>query len=155
MRRWVLRFISNSEAVLGMMHSGEVNFVSFYDGDPQLLLSEAQKDNKLGVISTVELGSRFLSMNERRPPFDDVYFRQAMAMTLDKDAMINGIWKGRAVKSNSIIAPSMKAWYNDKIKTWPFDVKAAKQLLKDHGYEWDAAGKLMYPAGKTEKLTST
>ena len=61
MRRWVLRFVANPEAVLGMMHSGELNFISFYAGAPDLLLSEVKKDTKLGVVSTVELGSRFLA----------------------------------------------------------------------------------------------
>ena len=152
MRRWVLRFVANPEAVLGMMHSGELNFISFYAGDPALLLSEVQKDPKLSVVSTIELGSRFLAMNERRPPFDDVWFRKALSMCIDKQAIVQGIYKGRAVVSNSIISPSMKAWYNDKLPPIPVDVKAARQLLKDHGYDWDSSGKLMYPAGKTETL---
>ena len=154
MRRWVLRFVANPEAVLGMMHSGELNFISFYAGAPDLLLSEVKKDTKLAVVSTVELGSRFLALNNRRPPFDDVTFRQALAMVIDKSGIVNGIYKTRAVAANSIIAPSMKAWYNDKMKPWVVDVKAAKDLLKSKGYEWDAAGKLMYPAGKTETLKS-
>lgn len=154
MRRWVLRFVANPEAVLGMMHSGELNFISFYAGAPDLLLSEVKKDSKLAVMSTVELGSRFLALNNRRAPFDDVTFRQALAMVIDKAGIVNGIYKGRAVASNSIIAPGMKQWYNDKLKPWVVDVKAARDLLKSKGYEWDAAGKLMYPAGKTETLTS-
>ena len=76
-------------------------------------------------------------------------------MVIDKSGIVNGIYKGRAVAANSIIAPSMKAWYNDKLKPWVVDVKAAKELLKSKGYEWDAAGKLMYPAGKTETLKSS
>jgi peptide/nickel transport system substrate-binding protein len=154
MNRWVLRFVANPEAVLGMMHSGELNFISFYAGAPDLLLSEVQKDSKLSVMSTIELGSRFLAMNERRPPFDDVWFRKAVSMTIDKQGIVQGIYKSRAVASNSIIGPGMKAWYNDKLAPIVVDVKAAKQLLKDHGYEWDASGKLMYPAGKTETLVS-
>ena len=43
MNRWVLRFVANPEAVLGMMHSGELNFISFFGGDPELLASEVQK----------------------------------------------------------------------------------------------------------------
>ena len=46
MRRWVLRFVANPEAVLGMMHSGELNFISFYAGAPDLLLAEVKKDHQ-------------------------------------------------------------------------------------------------------------
>ncbi len=152
MRRWVLRFVANPEAVLGMMHSGELNFISFFGGDPELLAAEVKKDPKLQMVSTIELGSRFLAYNLRRAPFDDIYFRQALAMAIDKDGIINGVAKGRGVAATNIISPSMKAWYDSTVKTWEPSVEKAKALLKEHGYEWDAQGRLMYPAGKTETL---
>ena len=57
-------------------------------------------------------------------------------------------YKGRGVRSNSIISPSMEAWYNDTVESWEPDIEKAKALLADHGYEWDAEGRLMYPAGQ-------
>ncbi len=154
MNRWVLRFVANPEAVLGMMHSGELNFISFFGGDPELLAQEVANDPKLQMVSTIELGSRFLAYNLRRAPFDDVYLRQALALVIDKEELINGILKGRGVLSKSIISPSLAAWYDDTVEAWSPDIEKAKALLAEHGYEWDADGRLLYPAGKTETLGS-
>jgi peptide/nickel transport system substrate-binding protein len=150
MNRWVLRFVANPEAVLGMMHSGELNFVSFFGGDANVLAAEVQKDPKLQLVETTDLGSRFLAYNMRRPPFGDVYFRQALSTAIDKDGLINGILQGKAVSAKSIISPALKVWYDDSVKTWGPGVDQAKALLKEHGYEWDAQGHLLYPADKTE-----
>ena len=35
--RWILRIVPNTEAALGMLKSGEINFLSDYAGDPKLL----------------------------------------------------------------------------------------------------------------------
>ena len=152
MDRWVLRFIANPEAVLGMMHSGELNFITFYAGDPQLLIQEVKSDANLTMISTVELGSRFLAYNNRRAPFSDPVFRRALAMTIEKDGVVNGIYKGRAVESDSIVSKSMAYWHNDELTQWTGGVDAARAYLKENGYDWDADGRLMYPEGQVEEL---
>ena len=152
MNRWVLRFVANPEAVLGMMHSGELNFISFYGGDPELLVQEVEKDEKLTLVSTIELGSRFLSYNLRRPPFDDLAFRQACALAIDVDAIVNGIYKRRAVPSDNIVSITFDYWHNPNLPQWEFDLDGAKQLLQENGYEWDSQGRLMYPSGKVETL---
>ena len=44
MDRLVLRIVPNAEAVIGMLRSGELNFLSDYGGDPEVL-EELAKDN--------------------------------------------------------------------------------------------------------------
>ena len=73
---------------------------------------------------------------------------------IDKQGIVNGIYKGTRGGIQQHDRSRMKQWYNDKLPPIVVDVAKAKQLLKDHGYEWDAQGKLMYPAGKTETLTA-
>ena len=153
MNRWVLRFVANPEAVLGMMHSRRAQLHQLLRRRLRPCWPRSQEGPQAcRWSSTIELGSRFLAYNMRRPPFDDVYFRQALSTVIDKDGMINGILQGRAIAAKSIISPSMKVWYDDTVKTWARAWTQAKALLKAHGYEWDAQGHLMYPAGKTETL---
>jgi len=37
MDRWILRIVTNTEAAVGMLRRGEVNFLSDYRGDPKIL----------------------------------------------------------------------------------------------------------------------
>jgi len=41
---------------------------------------------------------------------------------------------------------------NGQVHSWALEWLTKAKLLKDHGYDWDSSGKLMYPAGKTETL---
>ena len=43
------------------------------------------------MSSTTDMGRRFVAFNLRRAPFDDPAFRQAIAMSINKDQVVNGI----------------------------------------------------------------
>ncbi|MCW5854101.1 MAG: twin-arginine translocation pathway signal protein [Anaerolineae bacterium] len=152
MNRWVLRFIANVEAVLGQINSGELNFLSEYRGDYTVLQDRVQKDSKLTMVTTTEVGMRFLAYNERRAPFNDPAFRRALSNAINRDAIVKQVYKGFAVVADSPVSPALDFWRPAKLDAPGYDLEKAKQILKDAGYEWDAQGKLMYPKGKTETV---
>jgi len=151
MERWVLRIVTNTEAALGMLRRGEINFLSDYRGDPKLLEALAKEKNDVQVASTVDMGFRFVGLNLRRPPFDNPKFRQALSLAVNRNLMVQAAWNGYAVPSNSVVSPSLAAWHK------PLPVKSsldqAKALLKEAGFEL-VGGKLHYPEGKKESLRS-
>ena len=51
MDRWILRIVTNTEAAVGMLRRGEVNFLSDYRGDPKILddIAKQQKDLEIAV----------------------------------------------------------------------------------------------------------
>ncbi len=153
MRRWILRSVPNVEAVLGALRTGELNFLGFYGGDPQLLDRVARESGNLTVVSTMDVGMRFLAFNMRRPPFDDVAFRQALSMATNKKAVRSVVYKGYATVADSFVSPSLEFWYNPEVPKWEYNIAAAREALAKAGYEWDAQGRLLYPKGKVETLT--
>jgi peptide/nickel transport system substrate-binding protein len=150
--RWITRFIPNMEAALGMIQNGEINFLAAYTGDAQLLEDKVKESSNLSLISSVDLGFRFFAPNLRRAPFDDVAFRRAVAAVIDRDLLVNAVWKGFAVPGDSVISPALEFWRADQLDYPTGGTENAKQILQDAGYQWDKDGKLLYPEGKTETL---
>lgn len=153
MNRWILRIIPNTEASLGMIQSGELNFLSDYGGDKELLAQKVKENPKLTMVASVDLGYRYVALNLRRPPFDDKAFRQALAMVTNRALIKKAVFKDFATVADSPISAALPFWHNPNLKQWEFSVDKARQLLKDSGYEWDSEGNLLYPKGKTETLS--
>lgn len=153
LERWILRTVPNADAALGMLESGEINFLAQYGGDPGILLQKAQSKSFIKVVSSVEVGSRYIAMNLRRAPFDDIAFRQAVQHLVNKPVIVDMVYKGYAVPSYGMISPTLKFWYNAELESmYKYDPAKAKEILTKAGYEWDASGKLLYPKGKKETL---
>ncbi|MBN9062488.1 MAG: twin-arginine translocation pathway signal protein [Rhizobiales bacterium 65-9] len=148
--RWIMRIVTNTEAALGMLRRGEVNFLSDYRGDPKLLEDIAKQNKDVVVASTVDMGFRFVAPNLRRPPFNDVNFREALELVINRNLMAQAAWNGFAVPANSHVSAALTAWHKPEKFTPSLD--AAKKKLQDAGYRV-VSGKLHYPAGVKETMT--
>lgn len=152
MRRWILRIVPNVEAALGGLRQGQINFLANYSGDPQILDKLVKENRSLTLVSTMDVGMRFLAFNLRRPPFDDAAFRQALNMATNKKAIRSVVYKGYAAIADSFVSPALQFWYNPELPKWEYNIRAARDHLAKAGYTWDSDGRLLYPAGKTETL---
>ena len=150
MERWILRIIPNVEAALGMLRSGEVNFMSDYTGDPEILLDVAEQDGDLEIVDSVDIGFQFLAFNNRLAPFDDPNFRRALSFAVPRELMVAAAWNGYSVPSNSIVSPALPFWYNEAVLPIEAGPEVAAAELAKGGYEL-IDGKLHYPDGVTEQ----
>jgi peptide/nickel transport system substrate-binding protein len=149
--RWIMRVQPDVQATLGAMKRGEINFLADYTGDPDLLTDLTKSNPDVHLSEALDLGFRFIAYNERRPPFNDVKFRQAISGVIDRQTIADDAYGGKAVPSNSWVSPALAFWH-DKGITDRLPVKnldQAKQALKDAGYVL-VDGKLHYPAGVKE-----
>lgn len=149
--RWILRIVPNTEAAVGMLRSGEINFMSDFTGDPQILIDAAEADGDLEVVSTIDMGFRYIAFNNRRPPFDDPAFRQAMSYAINRDLIVGAAFKGFAVKSNSVISPALPFWHASDVTEFETGLERAQAILEEAGYEV-VDGALHYPEGVAETL---
>ncbi|MEA2593907.1 MAG: peptide/nickel transport system substrate-binding protein [Thermomicrobiales bacterium] len=153
MGRWILRDMPNVSAALGALQSGEINFLSDYTGDPQLLEQAVQSTEGLAIVSTIPVGFRFYAPNERRPPLDDAALRRAMATAIGKEQIVQNIYKGFATVADSHVSKALEFWHADGLPDYAkADIEGAKKILQDAGYSWDDDGNLLYPEGKSETL---
>lgn len=149
--RWILRIVPNVEAALGMLKSGEINFLADFPGDPSVLDAAAAADPNLKVVSTVDIGFRYVAFNHRRAPFNDAAFRNALSMAVDRRLIVGAAFKGFAVPSNSVVSPALAFWHNEETGQMETGVDKAKAMLAEAGYTLEG-GKLNYPAGVSETL---
>lgn len=84
----------------------------------------------------------YMGMNNRRPPFDDVRLRRAVALLIDKDFIVDRLLQGRGTKMFSIIPPGNEQWYNPDLPRYadgePREarIRAAHDVLSGAGYSW-------------------
>lgn len=79
------------------------------------------------------LGTYFYRFNTRKPPFSDSRVRRAFAMAVDRDAITTKILRGNERPAHALTPPNT-AGYTPTAKL-PSDAAAARQLLKDAGFE--------------------
>ncbi len=75
----------------------------------------------------------YIGYNCDKAPYDDVRVRQAIAMAINKDEVIEGAYQGTAIPAEGPIAPGVFG-YDENIRGLPYDVDAARELLTEAGY---------------------
>ena len=83
-----------------------------------------------------EMVSQFYVFNTKQKPFDNVKVRQAINYAIDKEKLVDNVLQGQAIgAANYGITPNTFIGYDiKKIHGYTYDLKKAKQLLKEAGY---------------------
>lgn len=139
------RIIPDAAAAIPALLSGDVQaFPNAPVGDA---LPQLQADPRLKVVIGTTEGETLLSINNRKPPFDKLEVRQAIASAIDRQAVIAGNGTGLGTPIGSHMSPANPA-YVDLTGTYPYDVAKAKEYLKAAGLEngFSATLKLPPPA---------
>ncbi len=76
----------------------------------------------------------YLAFNLLNPLFKDVRVRRAISESVDRDAIIKGVYQGLAVPATGPFPPTSWA-YNPDVKPDSHDVDHAKKLLAEAGWE--------------------
>ncbi len=130
-KKVVFRYILDETALSNAILSGQIDIMSTVQ-EPELL--KIFKDRKdLSVVSGTTNGEVTLGMNNSKAPLNNVKVRQAIRQAINKEVLIKTAWAGYGTQIGSFVPPT-DAWYEDLSKRYPFDIKAAKNLLKQAGY---------------------
>src|SRR5260221_13355037 len=90
-------------------------------------------DPRFAVFVGTTEGETILSLNNRRPPLNNLLVRRAVAYALDRHAIIDGAMYGYGTPIGSHFPPRNPA-YVDLTGVYPHDVAKAKALLATAGY---------------------
>ncbi|MGF1490254.1 MAG: ABC transporter substrate-binding protein [Prochloraceae cyanobacterium] len=78
--------------------------------------------------------------------FNNVKFRQAVAYAVDRQRMVNNIYRGLGQLQNSSVS-FQSPFYNENIKVYDYNPEKAKQLLLEAGFRYNDAGELLDDRG--------
>lgn len=157
--RMIYNVIQNESTEQIAFQNGELDiFVPTPEQHVKMLEKEdllAKKNYR--VYEHVRTGYTYIAWNQKRKTneskaaeptlFADKRVRQALAMMIDRQRMIDDIFLGYA---NIATGPfhHMGKQYNNEVKAWPYDPKKAIALLKEVGFTVDAQGRILQPDGK-------
>ena len=76
---------------------------------------------------------QYIGINLTHPILKQLRVRQALALAIDRDAIIRHLLKGTGDAASGLLAPINWA-YDDSVRQWPHDPQKAKRLLDEAGY---------------------
>lgn len=91
-----------------------------------------QRENSPALRTDPTLQTYFFRLNVRRPPFDDVRVRRALALSIDRQLITDKILPGGRQPASSFVPPFLKGYTPPTHNA--YDLAAARQLLADSGH---------------------
>jgi dipeptide transport system substrate-binding protein len=95
-------------------------------------LDAMSKDASITLLSQAGLNIGYMAMNAQKPPFDKVEVRKAIAMAIDRDAILKEVYQGAGQKAKNPIPPTMWS-YDDSTVDHEYNVEKAKEMLAAAG----------------------
>ncbi|MDM8533181.1 ABC transporter substrate-binding protein [Clostridiaceae bacterium HSG29] len=123
--------------------AGEIEMTS-YNMMP-LDLEEVAKASHVEIVELPDAGSYIIHYNMRHKPFDDVWARRALTMAIPRQAILDIVFDGGALKTFTLVTEDNIFWTNPDVEKLDFDLEKAKAELVEAGYQWDVDGAIYYP----------
>ncbi len=89
---------------------------------------------------TSSLAVNHFPINNERPFFQDKVVRQAMMHAIDRDQIVDDLWKGLAVKATANLSPALAFYYEPDVKQYEYDPELAASMLDEAGWVVGADG---------------
>lgn len=98
-----------------------------------------EKTPSVTVYKSPGMNCRYMALNLKRPPFDDVHFRRALSMGFDRNVILQAVLFGEGVPSQGNIPPSLSwAFDTEKREVCTFNPGKAKAELAQSKYKTGA-----------------
>ena len=74
----------------------------------------------------------YVGMNNTYPPFDNERVRQAFAMAIDKNRLVDNFYPPGSITASQFMPPSIFG-YTEEVAWWDYDPAMAQQILEEEG----------------------
>ena len=138
-----LRFVTDASARILMLVGGSADLLE--NAVRADLVDEVAQRDRVHVATEHSLVLTYMLLNNDDPILKDLRVREAIALALDRPAVIHARFAGRAVLATGLLPPTHWA-YNANVAHWDRDLPRARALL-------DAAGFRAGPDGIRMRLT--
>ena len=127
----IFKFISDPTAAFAAVMAGDIDAFPVFPAPENLLQFEADARFKVMVGSTE--GETILSTNNKKPPFDDLRMRKAIAHAINRQEIIDGAMFGYGTPIGTHFAPHNPD-YLDLTEKSQFDPELSRKLIIESGH---------------------
>lgn len=129
--RVIFKIVADANTQIAQMKTGELDLVELEPYDVQTL----ENDENIEIYSFQNSKWWALHLNNNFPLFSDTAVRRAMAHAIDRELIIDTVFKGYATEATGPFIPNMKWAYNSDIQPYTYDPELAKSMLAEAGWE--------------------
>jgi len=121
------------------LQSGEVDVIA--NSLPPAQVETLRNSPGIEVAEVTGLGYSHMVYNMDNPDLAKLEVRQALAQTVDYDAIRDVVLQGQGVSTGSSpLMPVLADYYDDSITDYEYDPDAARALMEEAGYQASADG---------------
>jgi len=103
-------------------------------GVPTDFLEILTQEANVAVIEMPGLGIKYMPINVTAPPFDDILVREATALAVDQESILNSVYKGVGAVANNFLISSLPAANVDPSLNVSYNPDRANELLDQAGW---------------------
>jgi peptide/nickel transport system substrate-binding protein len=129
--RVVWRVLPDALTAKNALLAGEIDLFQFV---PPEAIPEVQRNPKTRVTETLSARMLFMVINAAEPPLDNKLLRQALNHAIDRKALVEQLYRGRAVALRAPMQETIPE-LNRSLTGYAHDVQKARDLLKQAGYQ--------------------
>ncbi|WP_219418952.1 ABC transporter substrate-binding protein [Pseudonocardia nigra] len=108
----------------------EIDMIQVTDPD---ILARYEGNPDIEISSVPGLITRFFGMKTDVAPFDDPRVRKAVTLAIDRDAMLDGLFKGISTPATGILSPATN-YASENLLDYRYDPAEATRLMGEAGY---------------------
>ena len=132
LERITWKLIQENSTRVASLESGEVDFI---DAVPPLDIARLQDDPNVEVLIADQPGHGWsLMFNAENPPTDELAVRKAVAMAVDKEAMVDVVFNGYGSVACSALTKVMFGYDPDTCDYLPYNPEEAGNILEEAGW---------------------
>jgi oligopeptide transport system substrate-binding protein len=128
-----INFVLSGGSRMVMYEQGELDMTAVGLNDIERVTDLTNPLNK--ELNTVEsMGIFYIGLNVNQPPFDDMKVRQAFNYALDRQRIIDVVYKETVPVAWGIVPPTMPNYENPGLKPLEYDPEKAQELIAESKY---------------------
>lgn len=164
--RVVWQIVESQDTALLQFRSSGLDLISVTPDYFSLLKQEEDRGNFTIYNGGPQYGTNFIGFNlntgsrDGKPLvdpiksrwFNTIEFRKAVAYGINRQQMINNIFRGLGEKQNSPIS-IQSPYYDQSVKSYGYDLEKAKNLLLSAGFQYNEENQLLDAEGNRVRFT--
>jgi len=154
-------FVSNEDAEVLRFQAGDTDLLNRLGADNYSVLKRDEPSRKVHVYDVgpaLEYNFLLFNLNAQLPAnsddiavrqrwFQDLNFRRAISLAIDRDAMNRIVFLGRGSPIWTHVTPGNQLWFDNAVLRDPRSLSRARELLRASGFSWNKDGLLLDSRG--------